>query len=183
MAKTQVGFSIESQPSFRDTSGRFAKVDEKILQGHRKGMRVQANGLKKIMQDEAPKKTGDFSRGIKFRTFATGNNGVGFKILTPSPLVNFIVKGTRPHIIRAKNAGALYFFWGKVGAFTVVPKSGGFSTHWREGKLWIGKGYVNHPGTDPNDFIKRSYNRWWPKAKTYFARISVRAIKDFVKSK
>jgi hypothetical protein len=100
----------------------------------------------------------------------------------PQPLGTFIVRGTKPHIIRAKHAKALYFFWGKVGAFTIVPKSGGFKTHWgADGKLRIGKGHVNHPGTKPNDFIERGHDKWWVSARRKFAQIALNFSKEWYK--
>jgi len=41
----------------------------------------------------------------------------------------------------------------------VVPKGGGFKTHMAGGKLWIGKGFVQHPGTTPNPFPARALER------------------------
>lgn len=185
-SKPGVAFEIYAKPSFRDTKGRWTEAHEELLEEYRNGMRVLGRQLKSLMQSEAPTgKTGKFKRGIRFRTFSQAGSGrgsgakLGFKITMPQPLGTWIIKGTKPHIIRAKVAKALYFYWGKVGAYTVVPKAGGFKTHFAGGKLWIGKGYVNHPGTKANPFDQRAYDRWWPGAKAFFARISRSFVQRF----
>lgn len=43
-------------------------------------------------------------------------------------------EGSRPHVIRARNASKLVFFWPKLGRIVAFPK-------------------VNHPGTKPNRFL------------------------------
>lgn len=151
--------SITFRPTLRDVMGRFVRADAAMLENKRKAARILGRRWVEIAQEEAPRKTGDFAASIRFRTFAT-NREVGFTTSSMQPLGTFIIGGTRPHRIQARAAGALYFFWGKVGKFTVVPKSGGFGNHVSKGKLWIGKGYVNHPGTRANPYIERAYVRW-----------------------
>jgi hypothetical protein len=64
--------------------------------------------------------------------------------------------GTKPHTIAARRQKALSFFWAKGGGVQVfVPRTRAgkkMGTGLRKGKngrvaLWIGKGYVRHPGT------------------------------------
>lgn len=63
--------------------------------------------------------------------------------------------GSRPHTISAKRRKALTFFWGKAGGAQVfVPRTKAgkrLGTGFRKSKsgrvsLWIGKGFVRHPG-------------------------------------
>lgn len=172
---------VESKPTFRDVRGRWAKTEDSIIKHWQKsGMFKLGSSLRDEMQKEAPKKTGAFANKIGFKTFSSGAS-TGFRIFMPEPLGTFITKGTRPHVIRANKAKALYFYWPKVSAYTVVPKAGGFSTHFSGGKLWIGKGYVNHPGTDPNQFDKRAYANWLPTARTMLNRISKSFQTEFTK--
>jgi len=166
-------FRFESRPTFRDLAGRFTKAHEQLLADFRDEMRGLGQKFVTFARNEAPKKTGKFARGIRYETFAS-KGGVGFRLKTPQPLGTFIVKGTKAHIIRAKEASALYFHWDKVGMYTVVPKRGGFRTHASGGKLWVGKGYVNHPGTKPNDFLDRAYRQWQPESRLALNRISTR---------
>ena len=107
---------------------------------------------------EAPKHSGRFSESISFQDFSDGQS-FGFYGLSAKPIGHFIILGTKPHKIAPRNASALYFFWTKIGVYTVVPKGGGFKTHMAGGKLWIGKGFVQHPGTQPNPFPSRALER------------------------
>ena len=109
-------------------------------------------------REEAPKKSGRFSESISFQEFSDGQT-FGFYGLSAKPIGHFIILGTKPHKIAPRNAKALYFFWTKVGVYTVVPKAGNTRTHMAGGKLWIGKGFVQHPGTKPNPFQSRALER------------------------
>ena len=151
--------SITIKPPLRDIRGRFAKADEILLKGKREAVRVLGRRWVEIAREEAPNKTGNFSETIRFRSFQTGGN-IGFTTSAEQPLGNYIVFGTRKHRIYPRSAGALYFFWGKVGMYTVVPKGGKGMTGVSGGKFWIGKGYVNHPGTEANPYAERAYGRW-----------------------
>lgn len=111
-----------------------------------------------LAREEAPRKTGRFSESISFQEFADGQS-FGFYGLSAKPIGHYIILGTKPHKIAPRQAKALYFFWTKVGVYTVVPKGGGFRTHMAGGKLWIGKGFVQHPGTQPNPFPSRALER------------------------
>lgn len=136
----------------------------KMIDHKRDLMDSEGGRLVKILRANAPKKTGEFAKSIHHRVY-TVQAGAAFSIEMDSPLGTFITKGTKPHPIAARNAGALRFFWPLVGMVTMVPKGGGFRTHTAGGILWIGKGYVNHPGTRPNDFINRSVSVWKPGAR------------------
>jgi hypothetical protein len=103
-------------------------------------------------------KPGRFSESIAFQEFGD-RQSFGFYGLSAKPIGHYIILGTKPHRIAPRRANALYFFWTKVGVYTVVPKAGGFKTHMAGGKLWIGKGFVQHPGTKPNPFPARALER------------------------
>jgi len=108
---------------------------------------------------EAPKRSGRFAESIAV-SFEETENWFGFHGLSAKPIGHWIILGTKPHKIAPRQAGALHFFWTKVGVFTVVPKGGGdFKNHMAGGKLWIGKGFVQHPGTKPNPFPSRALAR------------------------
>jgi len=173
-----VAFEIKSIPTFRELNGRFARAEKELLNARRDEMRAGGSRFVQLAREEAPRKTGKFAEGIRFRTFQEAA-ALGFKVTTPQPLGKFIIGGTKRHRISAKNAGALRFFWPKVGMMVMVPKGGGFKTHVSGGTLWIGKGYVMHPGTKPNKFIGRAYRRWLPGARAMLARISTRFVKAF----
>ena len=61
-------------------------------------------------------------------------------------------RGTYP--IRPKDAEALSFYWERIGAQTIVPKGGGFKSHWQGNLFIIGKGQVDHPGIEAKPYIK-----------------------------
>jgi hypothetical protein len=121
---------------------------------------VRALGSRYVQyaREEAPKRSGRFSDSIAFQEFSDGST-FGFYGLSAKPIGHFIILGTKPHRIAPRRANALYFFWTKVGVYTVVPKGGGFKTHMAGGKLWMGKGFVQHPGTKPNPFPARALER------------------------
>jgi len=135
-----------------------------------------------IAQEEAPKKTGDFAQSIRAQIYETKNPiALGFRTYMRQPLGNWIIYGTKPHIIRPRNKNALHFFWPKIGKYVVVPKGGGFKTHEQGGKLWVGKGYVNHPGTKPNDFVYRAIARWDKEVEKQINKISDRWVFEMSK--
>ena len=167
--------TLTIKPPFRDIKGRFAKAEKGLLDDRREMVRTLGRRYVGLAKQEAPKRTGRFASKLIYRTFQRGNV-LGFNAYSPEPLGTFIRRGTSPHIIAARSAGALYFYWPKVGMFTVVPKAGGFKTHVAGGKLWIGKGFVNHPGTKENDYQVRAYDQWKPEARPALRQISLRYI-------
>lgn len=165
MATPKTIFKLESDPTIQDLIGWALVAREGLETDRRALIRDLGRSLVIKMQDEAPKRTGEFAENIRYRTYQQGDV-YGMTISTPQPLGRFIIGGTKPHWIQARRAKALFFFWGKVGRYVVVPKGGGFRTHVRpNGYLYIGKGGVNHPGTKPNPFPMRAYKRWLPEAK------------------
>ncbi len=121
-------------------------------------VRVLGRKYVEYAREEAPKRSGRFAESISFQEFSN-ETSFGFYGLSPKPIGHFIILGTKPHKIAPLHANALYFFWSKVGVYTVVPKGDGFKTHMAGGKLWIGKGFVQHPGTKPNPFPARALAR------------------------
>jgi len=68
-------------------------------------------------------------------------------------------EGARPHIIRPRNAASLHFFWANQGGIeTFVPRQGlpGGGSFVSGGVLFIGKGYVNHPGHTGTFYLLRA---------------------------
>ncbi len=164
--------SFEVKPSFRDVKGKFTSANAQLLADKREMMRGLGRAGVKMLREESPKKSGDFSRGIAFKTTQSGDV-INLALTLPQPLGTFITEGTKPHKIAARNANALVFHWAKFGGMVVVPKGGGFGTHERDGTLWIGKGHVDHPGTKANPFNERAYTKFRPIARTELSRISV----------
>jgi hypothetical protein len=151
--------SITFRPPLRDVRGRFATATEQLVKDKRNAARKLGQRWVAIAREEAPNKTGNFSKSIRFRTYQKGAE-IGFTTTSLQPLGRWITEGTRPHQIAPRMKNALYFFWPRIGKFVVVPRGGGFKTHTANGKLWVGKGHINHPGTKPNPYIDRTYIRW-----------------------
>ena len=97
-----------------------------------------------IARQEAPVKTGKLRANIRpapFRMTGPYKGEGGIEVDTKAvPYAGYVMYGTRPHRIVARNAPALRFFWPKVGR-VVFFKS------------------VNHPGTKANRFMERALNR------------------------
>lgn len=182
--------SVTFKPTIRNLRGQFAKATKKLVENQRKASRVLARRWVRIAKEEAPKgkgKTanrvhGDFRKSIKFNEFTKGAQ-VGFSSESEQPLGTFITHGTRPHKIRARKKGALYFYFGKVRMWTVVPKKGGFKTHVADKKLWVGKGYVKHPGTKANDYVTRAYVRWQKEMEKEIEAVADRFVIDVIGNK
>jgi hypothetical protein len=61
--------------------------------------------------------------------------------------------GTKAHRIYPKRAAALAFYWAKIGKTAIVPRDPGPTYH-TPSHLVIGKGYVDHPGTKPQPYLR-----------------------------
>jgi hypothetical protein len=162
---------VITKPPFRDVRGRFVRADAAMLEDRREMVRTLGRRWVEIARTEAPRKSGDFQRSISYKTFQRGQ-AIELRAYHAQPLGNWIIGGTAPHQIAPKG-GALYFFWPKIGRFVVVPKGGGFKTHVRkDGNLWVGKGFVSHPGTKANPYTARAYRRWQPLAEVELKRLA-----------
>lgn len=144
----------EARPTFRDLSGRFTRANRDLLENRREWVRYEGRRFVSIAQRRAPKKSGDFADGIRYRTFGSGDT-IGFTSSVPQPLGKWIIGGTKPHTILGRPY--LAFFWERLNK-RVVFRS------------------VNHPGTKPNPFIRQSYEEWRPGAEQTFRRISTRWV-------
>ena len=98
-------------------------------------------------------------RGSHSMTMKVTRTTVAGRVYVGAKYAEAVHNGTRPHKIRAKGAKALAFKWAKAGGVQVfVPKK---ATKWgglRKGKtgkvfLWVGKGYVQHPGTKARPWL------------------------------
>lgn len=164
MTSPRLVINTEITPGLDRVKGRWIKADKDYTRRNWALMGYWARRAKALTQAAAPVgKTGKFKKGIWAKRYRRSKTIVGFNITVPQPIGTFILKGTKAHKIRAKNASALAFFWDKIGMHVLVPRRGGFKTHVRSDTLWIGKGYVDHPGTKANPFVQRAKRRWWPQ--------------------
>jgi len=131
---------------FRDSLGRFARRSPLMVSRRREAMRDAGRTTVKAMRFAAPKKTGEFARGIVFKTFERPGSTV-MKVYATGEhafLLPLIRYGTDPHPIPKGGSAEmmakgypLRFYWEK------GPRGPGIYRFWS----------VNHPGTDPNPFV------------------------------
>jgi len=95
-------------------------------------------------KEEAPVRSGRLRRNIKATPvrFTGPYRAEGGAEIDPAavPYAPIVRWGSRPHVIRARRARALHFYWEKVG-HEVFFKS------------------VNHPGTKPNTFMEKALSK------------------------
>lgn len=137
---------------FRSFLGRYTKASRTLERDLKGKFFRHGRRLYDLVLDEAPEKTGEFKRKIRYRTYQ-GTGKMGLAITTPLPLGRFIIGGTKAHPIVAVRASALAFYWAKFGK-VVFYKS-----------VW-------HPGTKPNPFMTRAYKKWLPGARRMLAELS-----------
>ena len=106
------------------------------------GVRTIANT---ILDPGFTPRTGKTQQATTFRTVRT-SGGRMLRVENRRDVARFMEEGTRPHVIRAKNARALRF----IG---------------RDGN-WVFRRRVFHPGTKPYWFIKRAIARSFESAET-----------------
>lgn len=169
MAK--VSFQIKMVPTFRGIGGRWETGSKELLNSKRDMVRGLGSQMQDYARQEAPKgRTGKFSENISFRTYIKGKNETGFTISMIQPLGRWIMEGTAPHAIVARNAKALRFLWER------GPRSSGtFTAYHFYVSVW-------NPGTKPNPFMDRAYRRWLPGARADLRKISRDFVRTFVGS-
>lgn len=154
---TSVDFTLRAVPTFADLRLRFTRARGRLLEIRRDEMRPLSQAMVAYLQEEAPKKTGEFSRRITARTFIDGDT-VGFTTSSPQPLGKFIVGGTKAHEIR--------------------PRGQGYPLHWQKGGVDYYAYRVWHPGTQPNDYVSRAVKRFEPETRSFLRRITTRYIAE-----
>jgi hypothetical protein len=154
MAKKKILFRVEVSPPLRDEQRRFAKATAELKAQHRDSMRTLGRNFVKYAREEAPKKTGKFAKGIRFRTYERGDD-LSMQIYAPSPLVWYIIKGTKAHPIPKdpSRSKTLHFYWEKIGE-------------------WVYFRQVQHPGTKPNPFMERAEDRLDPDIETEVRKLT-----------
>ncbi|WP_328434588.1 hypothetical protein [Streptomyces sp. NBC_00425] len=94
-------------------------------------MEERARRVARFAEEEAPGSMGDFVSW----DVVVGPKGLQGVVRCNHPAVLFVLKGTRPHIIRPRRRQALHFYVDGTEVFTKL---------------------VRHPGTRPNDFMARA---------------------------
>lgn len=168
------------EPQFLGISDRFVKAFDALNEEKQESVKRLGARWVQLAQAEAPKRTGAFASGIDYKPFREEAT-YGFAGYSPQPLGNFIKFGTKPHPIAPRNADALKFYWQRTGLYTIVPKGGGFKTHRVGSTLYIGKGRVDHPGTQANPYHERAYEMFLPLVQEEAKRVSKRFVITFAR--
>jgi HK97 gp10 family phage protein len=101
------------------------KLERNVVRG---ALRAGANVIKPVAQANIHSVSGDLARSLKVSTRARGGV-VTAKVYTSIFYAKFVEYGTKPHVIKAKDGGALAFGGGVVQS-------------------------VQHPGISPKPFLR-----------------------------
>lgn len=131
-------------PVGRDMAGRFSKLAEIERRRVRQAMRQQAEMVK-----------ADYERTVatwKHKpafTITEMDDGTRYTVGTDDEVYQFVSKGTRPHVIMARNAKVLAFRSGYQAKTTprVIGSGGGGGSGPN-----VFRQIVHHPGTEARDF-------------------------------
>jgi len=178
-----MSFDVTVKPTWRDVAGRFSKAEQVLIDARRDELRVEGRAIvdlvqKKLQAKTAPYNSSSLAKSIRFNTRKVGND-VRLNITSPSK--------AGPHKIYPRFANALSFMWPKAGRRVVVPKRGGFKTHVRaNGTLFVGKGYVDHPGgsLEPlmNPIMQAAGREWLAqRGQQALRRMSTRYVESLTK--
>lgn len=109
------------------------------LPGVQKDIMRRTRKVARRARETCPVKTGKLKATI--RAEKTTENGLPAGQVTlgnkGTPYANWVLDGTRPHVIEARRVKNLHFYWAKKGEWVTTPA-------------------VNHPGTARNPFLTQA---------------------------
>ncbi len=149
-------FQVITRPGFQQVGYKFRAAIQKTQDQRRESMRVLGRALVAALQQEAPKSqrgqhSGTFAKGHSFKTSEHGQI-IELRVYVPKPLGDWIRFGTQAHAIAARYARALRFLW------EGGPRSdNSFTAYHFYKRVW-------HPGTKPNRYDLRAFQKWRPQA-------------------
>lgn len=115
---------------------RFAK--SRVRATMRKLVRSYAELIVRDAKRNAPTDTGELSNA--FGTWKQGLMAVAYNTAEHAKPIEF---GSRPHEITPNDAGALHFFWEKIGQEVFFAQ-------------------VDHPGNESYDYFRDAIQKQWP---------------------
>lgn len=131
--------------ALRDSAGQADVTTQNVLVN-------SANYLKGEMEARVPVRTGRLRQSIQVRV-----HGEKVIIGPDTEYAAFVEFGTKPHVIRAKNAKALAF---KMGGQTVIVRK------------------VNHPGTKAKPYVRPAFEAWVDTLGGLVAEAHVKRLSD-----
>lgn len=149
---------------YRDALGRIARRTTELETRKREALRALGREMVAELQAEAPRKTGTFAKGLRYRSDAHGTTTTltFYASGEHAFLLDYIRQGTRKHTIPKGGSAAqmakgypLRFYWPK------GPRGAGFYHFWS----------VEHPGTKPNDFVQRALDDKTPTLRAALRKV------------
>lgn len=136
--------------TLEELASRLGAAGDIVARDSEKLLTSLAEMIAERMRVEAPVASG------KLRDSIAIVSTPGKRVIGPDvPYADFVELGTQPHVIRAKPGGTLAF---SVGGNTVYAA------------------VVNHPGTKPNPFVKRSLDAVLSELAKKYAQAGVEAV-------
>jgi len=129
--------------------------------------------------------SGNLARSVQVDFTSSKDPGNGLRLdKGMAPYAGWVHEGTQPHRIYPKDSSALAFI-GKDGKAVLVPRNMGYiptRAYWRDvakktGATLVYKGYVQHPGTKPDQFLYQAADRGIPGLMKRISAGIGRAIK------
>jgi hypothetical protein len=114
-------------------------LQARIRSHYESRVRASAPTLERKLRAAAPVVSGR----MRDRTTVTPSRPLHLTVTVDTPYATYTTEGTEPHEIAATRAGALRFFWDRVG-----PPQPRFYR-----RVW-------HPGTQPNPWYKKVIDDW-----------------------
>ena len=152
------GWKVQTR-GFKELQTTLREAPRRIQDEGRAWAKEVAEDETKYIRREAPSRTGRFRKTIVPYAYAMV---VGVRFLTYPKLglklKNWIVKGTKPHIITARRAKALRFYWTRK-------------------RKWVLFKRVWHKGTRPNDFVTRGAIKFNPRVRFWILELGKRIEK------
>ena len=106
-----VSLRVTLNPPFTKIRAKHQAAHKKTLERQREEVRQLGRDWVMLNRQEAPERKGRFKKSIIYRTFNQGEGIVIMRGYFAKPLGDWIIGGTKPHIIRAVNKKALKFLW------------------------------------------------------------------------
>ena len=122
--------------------GRITKAQQKIIDYATEDLRDYGRTLREKIQEEAPKKTGTLASTVRINTRKPNTKEVHLEVTIvnksrPEVIVKTVLFGSKRHMIYPKKPGGTLRFVSKGGSVVFAKR-------------------VNHPGTNPNNFLERA---------------------------
>ena len=143
-----------SSPGMKELAMKMEGANRVVPPEMDRALRSIGKELVKAMKSEAPKKTGELRKSHQAKIYKMNRHQSRLTITSADHGV-FVREGTRPHIIRPRNAKVLSFYWDAVGSQVFFA-------------------FVRHPGTKPNKYHNRAWRRVQPQARRIISEMQKR---------